>query len=249
MLSFLGGSATPSIFLLPRALFVAWEVMKSPIDVLSLYAPHNGTLPSLLASRAGARPDTLFLTFQGRRWTWAEFADAVESAARAIAGRGLGRGDRLAVTAANCDRYVILFFALARLGAVLVPVNPGLRPSEARYILEHAEPAAAACAADTIDLLTEAVAGMPRKPWLMLIEGQDDRVPSLEQLLSESPSTAAGATSPQAADGKNSGQRPAPQDHHLAQTKLGRPTTVVSLRQDRMTVVHAAVALSAAKWG
>lgn len=157
--------------------------MMTPIQVLDLYPPHDGTLKGFLASRAGVAPQRPFLLFQDRRWSWGECERAVEQAARMLASRGLGKGNRLAVMAPNSDAYVILFFALARIGAILVPVNPDFQVAEAGYVFTHAEVAAVACAPETLSVARRACEGMPKAPWFLLIEGQSEGVPSLRELL------------------------------------------------------------------
>ncbi|MFC4852239.1 acyl-CoA synthetase [Actinophytocola glycyrrhizae] len=71
------------------------------------------------------------------RVTYAEFDTAVNRAANALAARGLGKGDRLALLSHNCWQYAVLAYATARLGVVLVPVNFMLTAQEVGYILEH----------------------------------------------------------------------------------------------------------------
>ena len=55
---------------------------------------------------------------------------------------GIGRGDRVACLSFNRAEYIILFFALGRLGAILVPLNFRLAPAEFVYFLEDAAPKA-----------------------------------------------------------------------------------------------------------
>jgi crotonobetaine/carnitine-CoA ligase len=145
-------------------------------ETLSRYRPHDGTVADLLASRAEPDPRRPFLLHDGRVASWAEIAEATARAAAWLAGRGVSRGDRIAVIAPNRDRTIVLFFAVARLGAILVPVNPELRPAEAGFILDHAAPAgvltvpetravaAAACAGAWIADLDELGAGGPAGP-------------------------------------------------------------------------------------
>jgi fatty-acyl-CoA synthase len=82
--------------------------------------------PSKLAIRCG-RID----------WTYAEFDDICNQLAGGLAGRGIEIGDRVAVISRNSHAFAALRFALARLGAVLVPINFMLSAEEARYILQH----------------------------------------------------------------------------------------------------------------
>lgn len=121
-------------------------------ETLARYRAHDGTVAGLVATRAAVDPVRALLWFEGRTWSWGEVEAASARAAGWLARRGVGRGDRVAVIAGNCDTLVILFLALARLGAAFVPVNPALTPSEARWILEHAEPRVVVAAADLDEL-------------------------------------------------------------------------------------------------
>jgi crotonobetaine/carnitine-CoA ligase len=161
--------------------------MKTPLEVLGVYPEHGGTLKGVLASRARRNPQRPFLIFQDETWSWGRFESAAERAASSLAGCGLGKRDRLAVMAPNSDAYVILIFALARIGAILVPVNPELGVTEAGYILQHAEVAAVACTPNTLSVARRACEGMAKPPWFMLIEGASEGVPSFHELVNSTP--------------------------------------------------------------
>jgi crotonobetaine/carnitine-CoA ligase len=161
--------------------------MQTPIDVLRMYPDHDGTLRGVLASRARRDPRRPFLIFQDTTWSWGEFEGAVQRAAGALASRGIGRGDKLAVMAPNSDLYVLLFFALARLGAILVPVNPEFGVAEAGYVSKHAEVAAVACTPPTLPIARRACEGMATPPRFMLMEGSSEGVPGLQELVKTAP--------------------------------------------------------------
>ncbi|GAA2122030.1 acyl-CoA synthetase [Actinomadura napierensis] len=91
----------------------------------------------LLHRTARRYPGKLAVVDGERRFTYAEFDAAVNRTANALAGRGLGKGDRLALLSHNCWQYAVLAFATAKLGAVLVPVNFMLGADEIAYILGH----------------------------------------------------------------------------------------------------------------
>ncbi|WP_433239422.1 acyl-CoA synthetase [Actinomadura nitritigenes] len=82
-------------------------------------------------------PGRLAVVGGDERFTYAEFDAAVNRAANALAGRGLAKGDRLALLSHNCWQYAVLAFATAKLGVVLVPVNFMLGADEIAYILGH----------------------------------------------------------------------------------------------------------------
>ncbi|MFC4945883.1 acyl-CoA synthetase [Pseudonocardia sp. GCM10023141] len=109
----------------------------------------------LLRRTALRYPDKLAVVAGERRVTFAEFDVAVNRAAHALADRGLGKGDRLALLAHNSWQYVVLAFATARLGVVLVPINFMLGAEEIAFILEHSG-AAGMVAEDTLTATAEA---------------------------------------------------------------------------------------------
>lgn len=160
---------------------------RTPLDVLSLYAGHDGSLPGLLASRVARNGERLFLRFGEVTWSWSAFQDATERAARMLASRGIAKGDRLAVMAPNSDAWVLLFFALARIGAILVPVNPDFGVDEANFILAHADVAAVACTPETMSVARQACAGLDRSPWFMLLEGRTESVAGFSELVAAVP--------------------------------------------------------------
>jgi fatty-acyl-CoA synthase len=94
-------------------------------------------LGDLLRRSALRDPGKLALVGGDVRWTYAEFDDTVNRTAAALAARGVAKGERIAVLSHNCVEYAVLDFALARLGAVMVPINFMLGAEEIAFILEH----------------------------------------------------------------------------------------------------------------
>src|SRR5579864_5282050 len=79
--------------------------------------------------------DALIVRHQNVRLTFSQLAVKVESVARGLAGLGLGAGDRIGVWSTNCVEWVLLQLACARIGAVLVNVNPAFRAYELAFVL------------------------------------------------------------------------------------------------------------------
>jgi fatty-acyl-CoA synthase len=96
------------------------------------------TLADLLRRTAARLPDKPGIVCGNVCWTWRQFHALVERLAAGLAAEGVTGGDRVAVLARNSHGFAALRFALARLGAVLVPVNFMLNADEAAYILRHA---------------------------------------------------------------------------------------------------------------
>jgi fatty-acyl-CoA synthase len=74
---------------------------------------------------------------QGQRFTYRELSEAVDRVARGLVARGIEKGDRVGIWAPNCTEWVLVQYATARIGALLVTVNPAYRTSELKYVLEH----------------------------------------------------------------------------------------------------------------
>ncbi|MGY1944529.1 AMP-binding protein [Nocardia asiatica] len=73
-----------------------------------------------------------------RRWTYRELGAAVDALACGLAGQGIGKGDRVGIWAPNCAEWFVLQYATAKIGAILVTVNPAYRTSELEYVLRQA---------------------------------------------------------------------------------------------------------------
>jgi fatty-acyl-CoA synthase len=71
----------------------------------------------------------------GVRWTYAEFDRICNRVARSLLARGIAPGDRVAILSRNSHAFAALRFALARIGAILVPINFMLNAAEVAYIL------------------------------------------------------------------------------------------------------------------
>jgi len=73
----------------------------------------------------------------GRRWTYADFDAAVNEVARGLLARGIDKGDRVGIWAPNCAEWVITQYATAKVGVILVNVNPAYRTHELAYVLRQ----------------------------------------------------------------------------------------------------------------
>jgi crotonobetaine/carnitine-CoA ligase len=163
------------------------DPMKKPLEVLRLYPEHDYTLNGVLKSRAGRDPARPFIVFRDRNWSWGEFDTAVEAAARVLVSRGIRKGDRMAVMARNCDGHVLMLCALARLGAIMVPVNPEFGVEEAKYVLHHAEVSAVAATQDTLEVARKAAAGLKVPAWFVMLDAAAADAPLINDLLKTAP--------------------------------------------------------------
>jgi fatty-acyl-CoA synthase len=103
--------------------------------------------PPLLEQTIGANLDETVARFADRaalischqdlRYSWSEFAAAVDEVARGLLGAGLVPGDRLGIWSPNCAEWTLVQYASARIGVILLNVNPAYQTSELQYVLRQ----------------------------------------------------------------------------------------------------------------
>ena len=73
----------------------------------------------------------------GRRWTYAQLDADVDALAKGLLAAGIEIGDRVGIWAPNCPEWTLLQYATARVGAILVNVNPAYRSHELTYVAQQ----------------------------------------------------------------------------------------------------------------
>jgi fatty-acyl-CoA synthase len=95
-----------------------------------------GALPSMAAVRWGERDALLF---KGSTFTFNEVDEAVNRTAKGLMALGVEPGDKVAIWLTNCPEWMWLMFALAKIGAIQVPVNTRFRTADLEYVLRQAD--------------------------------------------------------------------------------------------------------------
>ena len=97
------------------------------------------TIGADLERTVAAHPDieALVDVAAGRRWTYRELHAEVDVVARGLMALGVQQGDRVGIWAPNCAAWVIVQYATAKVGAILVTVNPAYRTHELAYVLKQ----------------------------------------------------------------------------------------------------------------
>ncbi|MEU7220775.1 AMP-binding protein [Nocardia iowensis] len=145
------------------------------------YASGTSDTP-LLGDTIGGNLDRTVATFpdrealvdkpSGRRWTYRELGAAIDALATGLAARGIGKGDRVGVWAPNCAEWFFVQYATAKIGAILVNINPAYRTSELEYVLRQAG----------VRMLVSAPE-FKTSNYVAMIEQVRGNCPSLEQVL------------------------------------------------------------------
>jgi acyl-CoA synthetase (AMP-forming)/AMP-acid ligase II len=119
------------------------------------------TLSELLRSRAALHPDKVALIFKERRWTYLEFQREVNRVANGLNRFGVKKGDRVAFVLPNCAEFLFGVFAVTKIGAVFVPLNPAYTSEEAQYVLDHSEASICLTAPELLPLIESVRADLP----------------------------------------------------------------------------------------
>lgn len=95
------------------------------------------TISDNLAATVATHRDreALVVRHQDVRWTYGELAERVDVVAQALVARGFQKGDRIGIWAPNCAEWVLVQYATARIGVILVNINPAYRTHEVQYAL------------------------------------------------------------------------------------------------------------------
>ncbi len=97
------------------------------------------TIGANFEATAARHPDVEALVdvASARRWTYAELNGEIDLIARGLMALGIQRGDRVGIWAPNCPEWTIVQYATAKVGAILVTINPAYRTHELAYVLEQ----------------------------------------------------------------------------------------------------------------
>ena len=98
----------------------------------------EATLFDELEAQAAIRPDKVFITDGTAAYTFGQLRAAALRLAASLARLGIGTGDRVVIQLPNWTEFAVISVALARLGAIMVPVMPIYRSNDVRFLLEAA---------------------------------------------------------------------------------------------------------------
>jgi long-chain acyl-CoA synthetase len=111
------------------------------LDSYAPGVPHEiplptGSLADLIAESVRTYPDRPALEFFGRETTYAELGDQIDRAAEGLRRLGVSPGDTVALVLPNCPQHVVAFYAVLRLGGIVIEHNPLYTPRELRHQFE-----------------------------------------------------------------------------------------------------------------
>src|SRR5512134_2694298 len=137
------------------------EFFRRPLDYPDI--PYD----RMLSHAAAHWPENVAVVFGTVTLSYRELEALANRFARALSRLGVKKGDRVCLLTANCPEYVIAFYAIARIGAVVSPMNPSYREREIAYQLED----------------SDAVAIVVHNDLLPLVEAVRDQAPQLRHVI------------------------------------------------------------------
>ena len=151
------------------------------------------SVAEVLQIQAAERPDGTFLIYNDRRLTFAQVDARATALAAALGELGVQKGDRIAIDLPNWPEFVISMFGAAKLGAVIVPLNPRYTVPELQYMLRHSESTVVISAEnfngiDYLQLFEGFLTSLPDLRYLVTVGEEDlwydDRIYQFEDLIS-----------------------------------------------------------------
>src|SRR4051794_35154197 len=125
--------------------------------------------------------EALVSVHQGLRYTYAELGEAVQRTARALLAAGIEAGDRVGIWSPNCAEWVLVQYATAKLGIILVNINPAYRTSELAYALRQSGcrmliAATAFKSSDYVAMVEEVRGELPALEQVVFLDGWEEFV-------------------------------------------------------------------------
>jgi fatty-acyl-CoA synthase len=153
----------------------------------------GSSVGAALATRATSDPGRPYLLGEGGPLTFGDVDSQSDALAAGLANLGVEAGDRVAIVLPNCPEFVVSLFAVAKLGGVIVPLDPRQPPGELQYTLRHSEAVCAvtverAWGIDFLQLFEELLVRLPELQYLVTVGEEDlwydDRIFQYEDLIS-----------------------------------------------------------------
>ena len=143
--------------------------------------PWAMTLPELLDRMTAQAPNKVYLYYQGYHVTYEEFRHYILKTANLFRSLGVGHGDRVCAFLPNGREFPFIWFGLAHLGAICVPINTAYKQEEMAYILNNAEAKALVAHHTLMDVAQEAAQVCPSLQARLVVGGDPDTPPPWER--------------------------------------------------------------------
>ena len=144
--------------------------------------------PEFLLISSSICPDRESIIFEGNRWSFSDLADRSNRLANALAGMGVGQGDKVGMLQVNCNECIEVYFATAKLGATYVPLNFRARAEELEFMINFSEASALFLGQRYVKMISSMREQIPGMKNLVSVEGAAEGMLDYESVIAEADS-------------------------------------------------------------
>ena len=131
-------------------------------------------------------PDRPAIIFEGKKHTYGHLNERVNRLANALIGLGVNKGDMVAILQVNCSQYVEVYYAVARIGAIFIPLNFRAKADELEYMINNCEAKVLFVGDRYCDIIHGIRSKLPKLQHLICLEvGKKEGMLSYEELLAK----------------------------------------------------------------
>ena len=141
--------------------------------------------PEFLLISSSICPDREAIIFEGNRWSFSDLADRSNRLANALAGMGVGQGDKVGMLQVNCNECIEVYFATAKLGATYVPLNFRARAEELEFMINFSESSALFLGQRYVKMVNSMREQIPGMKNFVSVEGPAEGMLDYESVIAE----------------------------------------------------------------
>ena len=141
--------------------------------------------PEFLLISSSICPEREAIIFEGNRWSFSDLADRSNRLANALAGMGVGQGDKVGMLQVNCNECIEVYFATAKLGATYVPLNFRARAEELEFMINFSESSALFLGQRYVKMINSMREQIPRMKNFVSVEGPAEGMLDYESVIAE----------------------------------------------------------------
>jgi acyl-CoA synthetase (AMP-forming)/AMP-acid ligase II len=128
-------------------------------------------------------PDRTAISFEGKRFSYGDLSERSNRLANALMGMGVQKGDMVAVLQVNCSEFVETYFAVAKVGAIFVPLNFRAKSDELSYMVSNCEAKALCVGERYVDMVNEFRPQCPHTEHFICYESKQDGMEAYSDVL------------------------------------------------------------------
>jgi len=128
-------------------------------------------------------PDRTAISFEGKKYTYADLSDRVNRLANVLADLGVQKGDMVTTLQVNCNEFVETYFAVAKVGAIFVPLNFRAKSDELSYMISNCEAKVLLTGERYVEMVNEMRSQLPQTKHFICYESKPEGMLNYEEIL------------------------------------------------------------------